>query len=593
MIHSVYTSAKTKRAKKAIPTVPRRALATLLCVALMLALTGCGLFKDRSLTALTIDDATQIDIKDLLKYEDLQQLDVRAAEITAEDFLALQAALPNCRIFWSVPIAGQRFDNQLTQFALPAETDAAALELLRYFPNLSAVDARACTCYDALMSKSIEMKNVSFVWQLEIGGVTASNTDTALDLSGKTVDAEALAKDIYYLPALNSVNVTDTNLTGADGEALEARYPNIDFLRTLDIFGVKANTDITALDLTQADIADDTQLPDLLAPLKKLERCDLTGRTVSFETMAALEERYPLVAFSFSFEFFGQTLTPETTDLDLRGQTFTSAEEVSEGLKHLPNLASCNMSGTGLTDEQMAQLQAAFPAVKFVWLVRIGAWQVRTDIEAFSTENRKSFPNDMGGYVGGGNSQLTDEDTAAFRYCTDLVYLDLDGNRISDLSFLQYLPKLRLLSVGNNKVKDISAIGSLSELEYLEIFINYISELNPLMGLPKLTSLNCSRTAVTDVTTLLAMKQLKMLWIMNNKLEKEDVDKLTEALPDCKIVTRGSNATAGGWRDTDLYYEFEVKAGLAQPTPSPDLSPEPTVTPEPAGTPEPTVTPAG
>ncbi len=587
MIHSAYTSARTERANRTTLTAVRRALAALLCLALLLSLTGCGLFKDRSLTALTIDDASKIDLKDLQKYEDLQQLDVRAAEISPEEYLALQAALPNCRISWSVPVAGQRFDSQLTQFALPAETDAAALELLRYFPNLSVVDARACDCYDALMSKSIEMKDVSFVWQLEIGGVTVSNTDTSLNLSGKTLDADTLTKDIYYLPALNSVDVTDTNLTSADGEALEARYPNIDFLRTLDIFGVKANTDATALDFTQADITDDAQLPDLLAPLKKLERCDLTGRTVSFETMAALEERYPLVAFSFSFDLFGQTLTPETTELDLQGQTFTSVEEVSEGLKHLPNLVSCNMSGTGLTDEQMTQLQTAFPAVKFVWLVRIGAWQVRTDIEAFSTANMKTFPNGAGGYAGGGNSQLTDADTAAFRYCTDLVYLDLDGNRISDLSFLQYLPKLRLLCVGNNKITDISSIGSLSELEYLEIFINHISELNPLTGLPKLTSLNCSRTAVTDVTLLLAMKQLKMLWIMNNKLEKEDVDKLTESLPDCKIVSRGSNATAGGWRDNDLYYEFEVKAGLAQPTPPPELTPESTVTPEP------TVTPAG
>ena len=51
------------------------------------------------------------------------------------------------------------------------------------------------------------------------------------------------------------------------------------------------------------------------------------------------------------------------------------------------------MCGTGLTSEQMVQLQTEFPAVKFVWYVQIGAWQVRTDIESFTTENRKTFPD--------------------------------------------------------------------------------------------------------------------------------------------------------------------------------------------------------
>jgi hypothetical protein len=93
------------------------------------------------------------------------------------------------------------------------------------------------------------------------------------------------------------------------------------------------------------------------------------------------------------------------------------------------------------------------------------------------------------------------------------------------------------------------------------------------------------------------MKQLKKLWIMNNKLDKETVAKLTEALPDCTISARGTKATAGGWREEDIYYEFAVKAGLIQPTPAPEATPEPSVTPEasisPEVTAEPTPSPAG
>ncbi len=596
MIHLDSTSAQTKRQATSVRI--RRALVALLILALSLGLLGCGLFKDRSLTELTIDDAAQIDTNDLLKYENLQQLDVRNAIITAEQYQALQSALPNCHILWSVPIADQRFDSQLTEVALPAATDAAALDLLKYFPQLSSVDARACTCYDALLSKSLELSNVTFQWQVTIDDQTLLNTDTTLDLSGKTINGDELMTAIGYLPGLTNVNLTDTGLTDEQGAALEARYPNIAFLRTMDLFGVSVSTDATELDLSQATITDDTQLPDKLASLKKLTSCNLTGQKISFETMDALKERFPLVTFSFSFELFGQTLTPETTELSLQGQTFTTPEEVSEGLKHLPNLTKCDMCGTGLTSEQMVQLQTEFPAVQFIWYVQIGAWQVRTDIESFSTENRKTFPNGAGTYIASaGNSELTDADLAAFQYCKDLVYLDLDGNKITDLSFLKNLPKLRLLSLGNNKITDISAVSSLSDLEFLEIFINYIADLNPLTTLPKLTCLNCSRIALTDVTPLLGMKQLKKLWIMNNKLDKETVAKLTEALPDCTISSRGTKATAGGWREEDIYYEFAVKAGLIEPTPAPEATPEPSVSPDasasPEATPASTPSPAG
>lgn len=588
MTHTGFTSAQIKRAnaKKRI----FRTLAALLVLTLMLALSGCDLLKDRSATALTIEDAQQIDIDDLVKYESLQELDIRKAIVSVDEYLALQSALPSCRIIWSVPIADQRFDNQVTQLALPASTDAAALELIQYFPNLTTVDALACTCYDALMSKSLERKDIAFTWQLEISGVTVKNTDTALDLSGKTLDTEALVNNLYVLPALTAVDLTDTNIDAELGAALEARYPNIAFLRSIDVFGVSVNTDVTEVDLTSAVITDEATLPDMLASLKYLTSCDLTGQTISFATMDALRQRYPQVAFAFTFDLFGQQFTPETTEINLQGQTFTSAEEVAEGLAHLPALTSCDLCGTGLTNEQMVQLQTQFPAVKFVWYVQIGAWQVRTDIEAFTTQNRKEFPNQAATFTKTGNTKLTDEDVAGLAYCTDLTYLDLTNNKITDLSFVKNLLKLRLLCVGNNKITDLSPLSSLTELEFLEIYANAAPDVTPLTGLTKLTHLNCARVGLSDLTTLGTMKQLKMLWMMNNKaITKEGLEALTAALPECTINVRGTNPLSLDWHVNDLYYAFEVLSGLVKPDPTP--TPEPSATVDPSASPDASVTP--
>ncbi|MEA4915112.1 MAG: hypothetical protein VB061_11120 [Christensenella sp.] len=592
MTHSVYTSASTERAQT--KTRIRRALAVLLLLALMVALAGCGLFKDRSATSLTIDDAALIDAEDLVKYENLQELDIRKAVITVEEYLSLQNALPSCSIHWSVPIMDQRYDNQVTQLALPASTDAAALELLRYFPNLTTVDALSCTCYDALMSKSLERKDIAFTWQVQVGDVTLLNTDTSLDLSGKTLDAAALMQNLYYLPALTTVDITNTNIDAEDGAALEARYPNITFLRTIDLFGVQVNTDATELDLTKASMIDDTRLIDALASFKNMTSCDLTGQTISFETMDALKERYPLVTFSFSFVLFGQQFTPETTEINLQGQTFTSAEEVAAGLTHMPNLTLCDMCGTGLTNEQMAQLQTQFPAVKFIWYVQVGAWQLRTDIEAFTTQNREAFPDNAATFGKEGNTKLTDEDTAGLAYCTDLVYLDLSVNELTDLSFVKNMTKLRLLCVGKNDITDISALAGLTELEYLELYSNPIADQTPLAGLTKLTHLNVARTGITDITMLSGMKQLKMLYILgNNKISRDLVAKLAEALPDCTIVSRGSNPIAGDWHKAELYHTFEVATGLVEPDPTPTPEPSASVDPSATPTPAPTTTDEG
>ena len=155
-------------------------IAVIALAALFMA--GCDLFVDRSATELAFEDVQEIDVEDLQKYENLQSLDIRSADVGTELYDQLHAALPNCRILWSVPVGESRIDNQVTQVVLP-KIDAEQLALLDYFPNLTDVDATACDCYAALMSKSLEKPNVSFHWTIPIGGVDVKNTDSSADPS--------------------------------------------------------------------------------------------------------------------------------------------------------------------------------------------------------------------------------------------------------------------------------------------------------------------------------------------------------------------------------------------------------------------------
>lgn len=528
-----------------------------------LFMTGCDLFVDRSATELAFTDAQEIDVEDLQKYENLQSLDIRGADVSTELYDQLHTALPNCQILWSVPIGESRIDSQVTQVVLP-KIDGEQLTLLDYFPNLTDVDATACDCYGALMSKSLEKPNVSFRWTIPIGGVNVNNTDSSADLSGVTTGGvDALGDALLCLPALTNLDITESDIAGEDAQALMARFPNITFLYTAEIFGVKVNSDATTLDLTKAALDDEAALPDALSPLKALTSVDLSGQTLSAETMRALKERYPNIQFSFTVDVLGQLVASDTAELDLRGNTFTAPEEVANALVNLPDLTYCDLCDTGLTNEQMETLMAQFPNVKFVWYVDIGAWRIRTDIEAFSTGNRDEFPNGAGYFTGKGRTSLTDTEVEALKYCTDLVYLDVGHNKITSLSFLEGLTKLRVLIVGSNKIADITPVSKLENLEYLEMFMNLVTDISPLSGLTKLAYLNCSRNSFTDITPLTTMTQLKRLWIVNNRqISKDDFTKLIAALPECEICTSAVHSTANGWRETDIYKEFQEKFGL-------------------------------
>ena len=275
--------------------------------------------------------------------------------------------------------------------------------------------------------------------------------------------------------------------------------------------------------------------------------------------------RFRSISFSFSFEVFSQQVTtgydgarPETAMRSPRRRRSPPSSNT------LPNLTKCDLCDCGLTDEQMEQLMEQFPSVKFVWMIHIGAWEVRTDITAFSKGNRNKFPNDMGRFTDEGKTNFNDEDIQVLKYCTDLVYLDLGhGNRITDVSVIAQLKKLRVLIVSMNKIVDISPLAELKELECLEIYQNPITDIAAVAQLPKLKYLNCSATYITDVTPLLGLKDLKMLWFVTVKyVSKEQRQQLSEALPDCEICFRASSSGEGGWTGNGLYIEYQTAFGL-------------------------------
>lgn len=111
-----------------------------------------------------------------------------------------------------------------------------------------------------------------------------------------------------------------------------------------------------------------------------------------------------------------------------------------------------------------------------------------------------------------------------------LQALDLEENRLSDLSPLASLGSLAMLDLAGNQVRDLAPLAGLTRLSYLELSDNLVSDLGPLAGLRQLEYLALSRNAVQNLAPLLGLLQLQSVELTGNPLGAESQGQHLRAL---------------------------------------------------------------
>ena len=91
------------------------------------------------------------------------------------------------------------------------------------------------------------------------------------------------------------------------------------------------------------------------------------------------------------------------------------------------------------------------------------------------------------------------------------------------------------LDLNNNKITDVTPLAGLTKLESLTLYDNKIKDLKPLAGLKKLRSLALSNNKITDVTPLAGLKKLTALDLSHNPIAYGQKTMLRKALPNCEI----------------------------------------------------------
>jgi Leucine-rich repeat (LRR) protein len=96
---------------------------------------------------------------------------------------------------------------------------------------------------------------------------------------------------------------------------------------------------------------------------------------------------------------------------------------------------------------------------------------------------------------------LKNEHIGEMKYLTMAEYVDIGHNEfLSDISFFEYMPNVKLIIGSGTAIKDVTALQNLKNLEFLElVFCDYLKDISPLAGCTGLKYLNISITRVSQL----------------------------------------------------------------------------------------------
>ena len=428
-----------------------------------------------------------------------------------EDLSALTealSALPACRAV------------ELTFAVDPQKTDLASFETAR------------AALFEAF-------PNIAFSDRILVAGEPAETVET-LAVSSE----EELGAALRLCPALTCLDLTNASVSRESIAAAEQDAPAMKLLWTDAVYGASAS-DATALAFSGDQDAD--ALATYLACFPALSEVDLTETALSDAQKDALSERFPNAAFRRMILLNGRPTDSFAETLDFSEAKIASCEAFSDALQSFPKLKRLEMHDCSLSDAQLAAIRDRYPDIKVVWTVHVRGRRVKTDAVAFSSMQMKD-----------NTSRITSKDADPLRYCTDLIALDLGHNNLTDIEWIRPLKNLQVLILADNrKLTDISPLKDLEKLKFIELFLTNVSDISPLADHGELLDINLCWSKVKNVSALLSCKKLERIWFgvkTANDIGKEGISALKDAFPNAQFdLESSSTSTGAGWREHPRY----------------------------------------
>ena len=468
----------------------------------------------------------------------VRQLDLREQEISTRHYEKLQSRLPDCEILWNVPFQDTTLPWNVTEITVTA-LNQQDIRDLQYFSCLETVNTAGCTDYENLLKLWKQRPDLNVEYTVPLG--TERYSVEAERVLLESVTAEDI-EHLDWLPNLKSVLCSG----GApeDAAALKdyCKEREMEFLISLgsETIPLSAKT-------VNAEAITDDQF-DLLQLLPDLEQLHIRQPEVSAEKLLALKQSRPDVTITWEQEVCGLVFSSDVEEIDLSGATITGLEELEQKLPYFPDLKTVFLGECGLDNELLAaHREKVRDQYKLVWTVSCGSkLKTRTDATTFMPVREYVY-------------YFNDEEAYNLRYCEDMVCIDIGHMSIHNIDFVEFMPNLEYLILAHTQLQYIEPISSCKKLKFLELDWSPIRDLTPLKGCTALEDVNLGNIHA-DFTPVGEMTWLKNLWMVGCSTGARY--RMTEALPNTKVMTTGAATVANGWRNLDNYYKMRDLLGM-------------------------------
>lgn len=283
----------------------------------------------------------------------------------------------------------------------------------------------------------------------DVLGVEVSDGATTLDLTGlKKADSKVatLISDLQAHPQIETVDLTDVNLSTANKAKLVAACPDIHFIWTVKVGNAVISSEDTVMDLdTPKGEAKLSAIAQALDALPNVEQVLMYKYRPSLKGMADyLLDKYPEVEFGWTLDWLicnGRRVrlrsdaTAFSTAKGRQDPRYT-AEQIWERLQYFPDLVAIDVGHNNVTD---LSFLANFPGLKRLIVI---------------------------------DSRVPVTDISVLAQLPELEYVELFMQDITDISALANHEKLLDLNLCHNNITDLSPLYSCTSLERLWISYN-------------------------------------------------------------------------------------------------------------------------
>lgn len=349
--------------------------------------------EDLEITALSLSDIPLFSC-----FPNLKSVDASGCT-DYEALLALRSSYPALDLTAFVTVGGKAVPMDAQRAVLRADTPLEELlETLPFLPELYRVSfTGGAVSYEMQDALTAAFPALSFRWDVEVLGVTASSAAKELSFAGSSLserDVHTLCENLFRFPSLERIDLTGCGLAGEQIAAVRAAS-GAAVLYELTLFGRTVSTDASELDFSgiRMGLSDVAVIEDALGEFPLLEKVVMCDCGISNEDMAALNDRHENVRFVWRVYFSGFSLrTDDTNFIAARVRNdFPIYSNDLEVLKYCPDLQALDLGHKNITHLNFLRY---VPHLKYLILVEndvnditpIGELQELTYLEMFWTK---------------------------------------------------------------------------------------------------------------------------------------------------------------------------------------------------------------